>query len=134
LRAFVLPLLDLTGELGKRENGNVQLLGKRFQPRGDLGDLLHAALGCAFRGAREELEIVHNDEAEAPLALEPPRARGKLCNGDAAGLVDIKWQMLQLLGDFDDAVEFVGVDASPADALRRDIGLLGDDAGGELLG
>ena len=71
---------------------------------------------------------------DAPLALQPPRARGKLGHGDAAGLVDIKRQVLQLLGDLDDAVELVGIDAAAADALGRDIGLLGDDAGGELLG
>ena len=112
----------------------MQLLGKRFQPRGDLRDLLHAAFRGALGGAGQELEIVDDDEAEAPLALQPPRAGGELGDGDAAGLVDIKRQMLQLLGDLDDAVELVGIDAAAADALGRNIGLLGDDAGGELLG
>ena len=70
----------------------------------------------------------------AALALQPPRAGGELGDGDAAGLVDIERQMLQLLRHLDDAVELVGIDAAAADALGRNIGLLGDDAGGELLG
>ena len=133
LRAFILALLDLAGELGERKDRHVQLLGERLQPGGDLRDLLNAALCGAPGRARQKLEIIHDDEAEAPLALQPPRAGGKLGNGDAAGLVDIKRQVLELLGDLDDAVEFVGIDAAAADALGRNIGLLGDDAGGELL-
>jgi hypothetical protein len=58
----------------------------------------------------------------------------KLGDADAAGLVDIERQMLQLLGDLDDAVELVCIDPAAADTFRGDIGLLGDDAGGELLG
>ena len=134
LRAFVLPLLDLAGELGQGEDRDMQLLGERLQPGGDLRDLLHAALGGAPGGAGQELEIVDDDEAEPSLALQPPRAGGKLGDGDAAGLVDIEREMLQLLRHLDDAVELVGIDAAAADALGRDIGLLGDDAGGELLG
>ena len=68
------------------------------------------------------------------LTLQPPRPRGELSHGDAAGLVDIKRKVLEFLGDLDDAVELLGLDAAAADALRRDIGLLGDDAGRELLG
>ena len=68
------------------------------------------------------------------LALQAPRARGKLGHGDAAGLVDIEREVLQLLRHLDDAVELLGVDPAAADALGRDIGLLGDDAGGKLLG
>jgi len=42
--------------------------------------------------------------------------------------------VLELLRHFDDAVELLGIDPPAADALGRNIGLLGDDAGGELLG
>ena len=49
------------------------------------------------------------------------------------GLIDIEREMLQLLRHFDDAVELVRIDPPAADAFRRDISLLGDDAGCELL-
>ena len=118
LRALVLPLLDLAGELGERKDRNIQLLGQRLEPGRDLCDLLHPALGRAPRGARQKLEIVDNDQAEPPLALQSPRAGGELRDGDAAGLVDIEWQVLQLLRHLDDAVELFRIDLPAADALR----------------
>src|SRR5262249_29196315 len=51
----------------------------------------------------------------------------------AAGLVNVERQVLQFLGDLHDAVELLGFDAAATNALGRNIGLLGNDAGGELL-
>src|SRR5262249_29212742 len=111
----------------------MQLLGEGLEPRGDLGDLLHAAFRGTSCRAGEKLKVVDNDQADVALSFQPPCPRGELGDGNAAGLVDIKWQVLQLLGDLDDAVELLGFDAAAANALGGDISLLGNDAGGELL-
>ena len=68
--------------------------------------------------AGQELEIVDDDAAEPSLALQPARAGGELGDGDAAGLVDIEREGLQLLRHFDEAVELGGIDASAAYLLR----------------
>ena len=62
------------------------------------------------------------------------RARGELGDREAAGLVDIERDRLHLARGFRDAVEVAGLDLAAADAGGGNPGLLGDDAGGELLG
>jgi len=88
LRAFILAVLDLAGELREGEDGDVQLLGKRLEPGGDLRDLLHAALGGALGGTRQELEVVDDDEADIPLTLQSPCSCSKLGDGDAFALAN----------------------------------------------
>ena len=51
-----------------------------------------------------------------------------------AGVVDIKRNGLHLLRDLDQPAELGLVDHAAADALGRDLGLLRDDARGELFG
>ena len=62
------------------------------------------------------------------------RARGQLADRQAAGFVDVERQVLQLDRDVLDLLEIGFVDGAAADLVRRDAGLLGDDAGGELFG
>ncbi len=68
------------------------------------------------------------------LALESARPRGELGDRDAAGLVDEQRQARHLLAGLDQALELRLVDHTAADLLRGNAGLLGHDAGGELLG
>ena len=63
------------------------------------------------------------------------RARAdELGDREAAGLVDEERDGRHLLADLDQALELGLVDHAAADLLRGDAGLLGQDAGGELLG
>ena len=68
------------------------------------------------------------------LPLQPPRAGGKLRDRQAAGLVDEERQMLHLDRYVLDRLEVALADPAAADGARGDSGLLGDDAGGKLLG
>src|SRR5438270_190227 len=84
------------GAMRQRHDRNVQLLGQRLEAGGDLGHLLDAAfVGLALR-ARQQLDVVDDQDVEAFLALEPARARTKLGDRQAAGLVDVERQGLQL--------------------------------------
>ena len=134
LRALVVAVLDLARKLRTRNDRHVEFFRERLQVGGDLGHLLHAALLSAPRGAGQELDVVDHQEVHAALALEPPRPRRKLRDREAAGLVDEERQVLQLDRDVFDLLEFLLVDAAAADGARRNAALLGDDAGGKLLG
>jgi hypothetical protein len=57
-----------------------------------------------------------------------------LSDRDAAGLVDEERDFLHRLRAGDEFLEIVFGDLAAADFRGRDFGLLGDDAGGELLG
>jgi hypothetical protein len=63
------------------------------------------------------------------------RARAdKLGDGDTAGLVDVERDLLHHLRAADQFFEIGLGDLAAADFRRRDFGLFGDDAGGELFG
>src|SRR6202035_2884161 len=66
--------------------------------------------------------------------LEAPGARGELGDVETAGLVDEQGQMLKLDGHVLELVEALLVDAAAPDRAGGNAGLLGYDAGGELLG
>ena len=134
LRPLVLAVLDRARELRQRDDRHVQLLGQRLEAGGDLRHLLHAAFVARLGRARQQLQVVDDEQAEALLALEPARAGRELGDRDAAGLVDVERQRGHLLAGLDQALELGLVDHAAADLLRGDAGLLGEDAGGELLG
>src|SRR5260221_13931229 len=73
-------------------------------------------------------------EVEVFWPLETRGRRGELCHREPAGLVDEERQVLQLDRDVLDLLEIALVDAAAPDRARWDPALLGDDAGGELLG
>jgi hypothetical protein len=79
-----------------------ELLRQRLQAGRDLGDFLHAVLVGALGGAGQQLEIVDDDHVEALLALQAPRARRKLGDRDAAGLVDEQRDFLQVSSSVDE--------------------------------
>jgi hypothetical protein len=66
LRAFVLALFDVAGELRERQHGDVEVLGDGFEAAGDFRDLDGAVLpGLQGVGAAQELEIVDDQEPDA---------------------------------------------------------------------
>src|SRR5580704_6946961 len=134
LRPLVVAVLDLSRQLGQGQDRDVEFLGERFEPGGDLGDFLNAVFGGAAAVALQELNVVDHQEIEAALALEPARPRRQLADRETAGLVDVKRQVLQLDRDVLDSLEVALVDAAAADLVRRNTGLLGNDTGGELFG
>ena len=73
-------------------------------------------------------------QVEAALALQPPRAGGELGDRNAAGLVDVERDRLHLAHRLGDLLEVVLGDVAAADLVGGHARLLGDDAGGELLG
>src|SRR6185369_11799266 len=83
---LVLTVLDGTGELRQSNDGDVQLLGERFQAGGDLRNLLHAVVALVG-SARHELQVVDDEETEALLALELTGSRRQLRDRKAAGLI-----------------------------------------------
>ena len=80
------------------------------------------------------MQIVDDQQVEAALALEPARARGELGDRDAAGLVDVEGDRLHVAHGLGDPVEILLGDVAAADLVGGHARLLGDDAGGELLG
>src|SRR5580704_11414368 len=133
LRPLVVAVLDLSRQLGQGQDRDVEFLGERFEPGGDLGDFLNAIFGGAAAVALQELNVVDHQEIEAALPLEPARPRRQLADRETAGLVDVKRQVLQLDRDVLDPLEVALVDAAAADLVRRNTGLLGNDTGGKLL-
>src|SRR5262249_11176133 len=134
LRALVIPVLDLARELREREDRHLELLGERLETCGDLGHLLHAALGGASRRALQELQIVDHQAIEAALALQASRARGELRDRETTGLVDVERQLLHRAREGDNLVEISLGDLTAAYDGGGDFRLLGDDPGRELLG
>ena len=133
LRALVLAVLHRARELRQGDDRHVQFLGQGLEAGGDLRHLLHAVVALAG-AARHQLQVVDDHEAEAVLALEPARAGRQLGDGDAAGLVDVERDGGHFLADLDQRLNSLLVDHAAPDLLRGDAGLLGQDAGGELLG
>ena len=87
-----------------------------------------------MRRALDELDVVDDDQIEAPLALQAPGAGDELRDRDAAGVVDVERDRLHLLAGDDEAGELLLGQVAAADLVGGHAGLLGDDAGGELLG
>ena len=133
LRALVLAALDLARELGEGDDRDVQLLGDRLQALGDLGDLLHAALGAGGGGAGE-LEVVDDQHVEAVLALQAPGAGGEGGDRQRRRVVDEERAFSSSLAASMKRRISSSVMSPCADLVRGHAGGLGEDAGGELLG
>ena len=82
----------------------------------------------------EQLQVVDDQEVQAALALQPAGARRRAGRSRCRRSGRCRTAALHLLGGGGDALELVGVDVAAADQRGGDAGLLGDDAGGELLG
>ncbi len=81
-----------------------------------------------------QLQIVDHDHRQAGAALEPARARAQRRDGQRRRVVDVERQALELLRHDHHPLEVVVRQLAAADALGGNAGLLGQDAGGELLG
>ena len=90
LRPLVGARLGRARELRQRDHRHVQLLGQPLQRAADRRDLLLAVLDAA--GARDELQVVDDHQAEAVLGLQAAalgahlerRERGRVVDEDAA--------------------------------------------------
>ena len=131
---LVVPVLDLAGELGQREDRQLELLGQRLEPGGDLGHLLHPALGGTPGRALQQLQIIDHEKIQAALAFEAAGARRQLRDREAAGFIDVQRQLLHGPCEGDDPVEIVLRDLTAPNSRRGDVRLLGNDSGRELLG
>ncbi len=134
LRPLVLALLDRAGELRQRHDRHRELLGDGLQPLGDHGDLQHAAVRPGAGGGAHELEVVHHDELQPPGPLQPAAAGAQRGDGDGRGVVDHQRQAGELAADLDEAVEIPLLDVAAADLVAGDARVLGQQAGGELVG
>ncbi len=131
---LVVAAFHLARQLRQRHDRNVEFLRQGFELGGDLGDFLHAVFLAAARRARQQLQIVDDQQIEAALALEPARAGGKLRHRKAAGLVDVERQVLQFDRVILDLLEIGLADGAAPDLVGWNAGLFGDDTGGQLLG
>ena len=77
LRPLVLALLDGARELRERQDRHVSSLAIAFRPR-VISESSCTRFSLRLRADRaDQLQIVDDDEAEAVLALQPPRARAQ---------------------------------------------------------
>ena len=86
LRAAVGAGLGGAGELGERDHRHPELLGQALHRAADRRHLLLAVLDAPGRG--HELQVVHDDEAEAVLGLEAPALGPHLERRDGGRVVD----------------------------------------------
>ena len=87
-----------------------------------------------FGGAGQQLQVVDNQQIEALLPFQFARARCKLRDGDAAGLVDIERDLAQALRHIDELLEFLLRDQPRRIFSDMHFGLLRQNTCGELLG
>jgi hypothetical protein len=134
VRPLVLALLDGAAELRQGEHRHVEFLGESLEAAGDLRHLLHAVVLAVSARGREELEVVDDQQPQSVRALQPAGAGAQGRDRQCRRVVDEEVEVLQLVADRQDPVEVAGYELALADLLRRHFGLLGEHAGGELLG
>jgi hypothetical protein len=134
LRALVLALFNRTAELRQGHNGQVKLLGQALEAAADLRNLLNAVVIPALAAARQQLEVVDDDQADVLLALQSAGAGAQCRNGQAGRVVNVQGQAVQLASDACELAEFVEVHVARADLRARDVALFGKHTGGELVG
>ena len=105
--------------------GNVKFLGERLEIVGNLSHFLNPVV--APSSARlQKLDVIHNDEIKAPLALQAPGACGPAARSRGPPvLVDIKGDALDLSRDLDQASELIFVNRTSADVRGGNRCLLG---------
>ena len=134
LRPLVLAVLDRARQLRQRQHRDVQFLGERLQPLGDLADLQHAVLRPrAGRGAHQ-LQIIDDDQRQPLGALQPPAARAQRRQRDRRRVVDLDRQRGDLARHLHELVEIPLADVAAADAVAGDPRFLAQQAGGQLFG
>src|SRR5262249_5454935 len=82
----------------------------------------------------QQLKVVDNQQIKPPLAFQPTGARRQLAHGEAARLIDIERQVLQVDRNVSDLLEIAFVYVAAADLVRWNSGLFRNDAGGQLFG
>ncbi len=114
LGPLVLARLHLARQLRQGDDRHRELFGQGLEAHGDLADFLHPVVLQAAVAQGDQLQIVDHQQVEPALALQPPRPRRQLGQGQAAGGVDMQGAGLQLKGRVAHPAEFRGVDLALA--------------------
>src|SRR5574341_1003884 len=80
------PLFRGPRQLGERDDRRLELPGQRFQRAGDEADLLLAAV--RVRGPAQQLQVVHHEQPDVVLRLEPPGLGTELEQAERGAVVD----------------------------------------------
>ncbi len=114
--------------------GTSSSLASCFRPR-LISEISWTRLSLLLRpDALEQLEIIDHDHADALLPLEAAGAGAKRGDGQAGRVVDVERKRLQVRRGPGEVAEFLLADLAHAEVLGGDPRLLGEDAGGELVG
>src|SRR3989442_647511 len=105
-----------TGQLGQREDGEVEILGQGLERPRYFRDLLLAVL--APETPLHELEIVDDHQFEAVLVLEPARLRAHLEDREVGRVVDVHGRLVQPTRRVVEPAPLPGLEVSRADVLR----------------
>src|SRR3546814_12699294 len=97
-------------------------------------DLLDAVVAAAARRRIDELRVVDDDQAQPVLTLQAPGPRAELRHRQRRGVVDEQLEAVQRLRDREDPVILLLPHVAAPYRVRAHMRLLGNDAGGELLG
>ena len=133
-RAFVLALFDRPAELGERHHRNIELLGHGLQRLGDHRDFLHPVVGARAGARPHQLQIVDDDQGQALLTHQAAHPRAQLGDGDGRRVVNVQRRPLQALAGPYQFVKIIVGKLAAADFFRRNLGLFGENPGGQLLG
>ena len=82
-------LLHCTGELGERQDGDIELTGHAFERARNFRNLLHHTLTGAPLRRRNELQVVHDDESKILFHFQSPRHRAHRQDARCRLIVDI---------------------------------------------
>src|SRR5690349_9901634 len=123
-RRLALALLDAAVELREREDRDPELLRQALQRPADDRDLLLARL----RRRVHELEVVDDDEVEAPLALDLAALRAELHRRQHEVVVEPDARRAHPVAERHDAVPVVLLQEPLREAPEVELRLGGEDA------
>src|SRR3954447_10888642 len=126
-RALVGAGLDAAGELGERDDRDLELAREDLQAARDLADGLHAVVGA--RVGAQQLQVVDDDHPQAAvlghrLLVQPARLGADLEDADVGGVVDEQRRLVVARGGLQDALPLALVtQAALAQVVALDRGL-----------
>ena len=100
------------------DHRHAQFLGQRLEAARDLADLLLAAFDAGW--TLHQLQVVHHDEADPAVGLEPARLRSHLEQAQARSVVDVNGRRAEDTRRAREAREIVVAEHSLPQPLRVD--------------